>query len=596
MTPRSEGRKGGSYRQEIVYQRGVILIFSLLMVLGISAIAVGMLMNARMSKSGSLNYKNRLQSFYAADGMMTMLAQEIMDGRDTVYVPKTGNGVLYAEIWTGYGGGYANWSGMTNYVNAHPVPNKKDSTYYLGTKLSMNNYLVRLKGYLNPPISGDYKLMVRADSLGALFISTDDTPANLGTSPVAWARPAGQAWPMSSRWATSGTAVSSPIYLSAGKRYYFEFYHADNGGNHFGDVGWSGPESIMDQPILGVNISAYGTSQGKDDTLKLGSRQVQYRVMRSGLDMYAVYATGFRILGNDTNFHVPLNQVLSLRGKVVAPPATVKVPVIFYDFHTNGSNPEFESNIVSGFEKKGLVDNKIKKWDSQNASYFGYSQLPKPTPSALAEATCGVDRWFVPWKAGNPKNYWRPRYLTIAGVTDWKDCTEINVFPNATSFQNIVIKDSLIFALQPALGPTTYLYADTGGTDNWFTPIDGKGYFGAEPIMGYDGLPHNFGFCMEMHNTFQLYSGMSFEFQGDDDVWLFVNDSLVMDLGFLHTPRPGRVDFDKLPLKYGEIYSFDFFYCERRSAGSTIKIVTNIPVTRLKGAMTRSWTRSYGNM
>jgi len=575
-------------------QKGVILIFSLLMVLGISAIAVGMLMNARMSKSGGLNYKNRLQSFYAADGMMTLLAQEILDGRDSVYVAKPGNGILYADIWTGYNGGFSSYTNMVNYATAHPVPSKKDSTYYLGTKLNINNYLVKVKGYLHPPISGDYKLMVRADSLGALFLSSDDKPANLGSSPVAWARPAGATWPASSRWATSGTAISSPIYLSAGKRYYFEFYHADNGGNHFGDVGWSGPEFLMDQPILGQNLSAYGSAATKSDTVKLNSRYVQYQVMRSGLNIFGVSANGFRTVGNDTDFQVPLNQVLSMKGKAVAPPSSLKIPVIFYDYHSNGSNPEFEINAFQWNGKQGLVDNKIKKWSTENASYFGYTQLAKPTPSGIAEATCGVDRWFTQWKPGNFK---RPRYQTIAGVTDWKDCTEITVWGNDKSYENQVFKDSLTLSLRADLGPSTYWYADTGVLAPEFFPLDNRGYYNVDPAkINPSGVKHNYSFCMEMHSQFQLYSGMSFEFQGDDDVWLFVNDSLVMDIGFIHGAMSGSVDFDKLPLRYGEIYSYDFFYCERRTWNSSLKIITNIPLSRPKGNPSRAWTRDYGNL
>jgi fibro-slime domain-containing protein len=101
---------------------------------------------------------------------------------------------------------------------------------------------------------------------------------------------------------------------------------------------------------------------------------------------------------------------------------------------------------------------------------------------------------------------------------------------------------------------------------------------------------------MELHTQFEHFSGLEFTFNGDDDVWVFVNNKLVMDLGFVHGPTSGTVDFTSLPLKYGETYPLSLFYCERKPDNSTIRIETNIPVTSLKGKMTTNWKRDYGEM
>ena len=101
---------------------------------------------------------------------------------------------------------------------------------------------------------------------------------------------------------------------------------------------------------------------------------------------------------------------------------------------------------------------------------------------------------------------------------------------------------------------------------------------------------------MELHTEFQHFGGMQLQFRGDDDVWAFVNDSLVMDIGGVHYSMEDTVKFDDLPLTYGQTYPFDFFYCERRTWESHLKIVTNLPMARPAGKLVAKWSRDYGAM
>lgn len=123
-----------------------------------------------------------------------------------------------------------------------------------------------------------------------------------------------------------------------------------------------------------------------------------------------------------------------------------------------------------------------------------------------------------------------------------------------------------------------------------YFPIDGAfDHFPAEattsqyidPSLGTakndpTGAKHNFSFCMEMHASFKYKQGQQFNFVGDDDVWAYINNKLVMDLGGPHPPLPGKVDLDKLGLTQGTDYPFDFFFCERHTTGSDLTIQTSI--------------------
>lgn len=86
----------------------------------------------------------------------------------------------------------------------------------------------------------------------------------------------------------------------------------------------------------------------------------------------------------------------------------------------------------------------------------------------------------------------------------------------------------------------------------------------------------NFHFCMEMHADFKYEPGQVFSFIGDDDVWVFINNKLAIDLGGPHSPQKASVGLDTLKLTAGQKYNFDLFYCERSTSGSNLFIQTSI--------------------
>lgn len=87
---------------------------------------------------------------------------------------------------------------------------------------------------------------------------------------------------------------------------------------------------------------------------------------------------------------------------------------------------------------------------------------------------------------------------------------------------------------------------------------------------------HNFGFCMESHANFVYQKGQVFDFRGDDDVWVFINNKLSLDLGGVHAALAGKINLDTLGLKEGQSYPWDFFFCERKKCGSSLRIKTTI--------------------
>lgn len=111
-----------------------------------------------------------------------------------------------------------------------------------------------------------------------------------------------------------------------------------------------------------------------------------------------------------------------------------------------------------------------------------------------------------------------------------------------------------------------------------FQPTD-PDPFGPRP----DITPNDvWGFTMELHTTFTYFAGQTqvFTFKGDDDVWVYINDKLVIDLGGLHSQLTSTVNLDEqaaaLGLVDGGSYPLDFFFAERHSTGSHCQITTSL--------------------
>lgn len=90
----------------------------------------------------------------------------------------------------------------------------------------------------------------------------------------------------------------------------------------------------------------------------------------------------------------------------------------------------------------------------------------------------------------------------------------------------------------------------------------------------------NFHFTTEAHTRFTYEGGERFSFAGDDDLWIFVNGRLALDLGGVHFPASGSIDFDarasELGIQVGQEYPMDIFHAERRTSQSRFRVETNI--------------------
>ena len=168
------------------------------------------------------------------------------------------------------------------------------------------------------------------------------------------------------------------------------------------------------------------------------------------------------------------------------------------------------------------------------------------------------DRGFVDTTLGADQ---KPVYIGGAGTATTHGAANFNQWYNDVSGVN---QSTTIPLTLTDIGGGIYSYSN-----NAFFPIDGQ-------LLGNQGRPHNYHFTLELHSQFTYETGQTFQFTGDDDVFVFIDDQLVIDLGGVHPAESASVNLDTLGLTAGDTYNFDLFFAERHTTESNFRVDTSI--------------------
>jgi len=106
-----------------------------------------------------------------------------------------------------------------------------------------------------------------------------------------------------------------------------------------------------------------------------------------------------------------------------------------------------------------------------------------------------------------------------------------------------------------------------------FFPIDNQ-------LFGNEGNPHNYHFTLEVQIPFRYVGGETLTFSGDDDLWVFINNRLAIDLGGVHATETATISLDELSdslgITPGGVFDFALFFAERHTTASNFSLETTI--------------------
>jgi len=218
--------------------------------------------------------------------------------------------------------------------------------------------------------------------------------------------------------------------------------------------------------------------------------------------------------------------------------------VTYRDF--NDSHPDFEMDFSGDVVRLQLVEPTLgADLTPVFKSSIGCPQDPN-NPAACAN-----------WTATQP---------VITGADTYSDWYHTKDGTNMKFTKNLELTET------PA-GSGNFVFDSTA-----FFPLGPEEGFGVTPPG--NSLGKNFLFTTEIHVNFEYKAGQKFTFRGDDDLWIFVNNKIALDLGSMHSAVEGTIDFDKqaaaLGIKVGETYPMDIFQAERHTVGSNFRFETNI--------------------
>ncbi len=230
-----------------------------------------------------------------------------------------------------------------------------------------------------------------------------------------------------------------------------------------------------------------------------------------------------------------------------APPATRELYIAYRDFKARdaaGGHPDFLNLTIDGNGKPTFQD------------------------PAIDVVAAGLVQ-------NNLDAQGRPQFLSRRGsgtLDIIQDATSFSSWYRDTAFSKKFVSKLL---LTRDAGTGSYGFDSAS-----FFPLDAAPGVWPERQADSANVQRNFLFTSELRIPFKYKGGENLTFRGDDDVWVFVNGKLAVDLGGVKNSRTDAVTLDAakataLGLTVGGMYEFVVFQAERNPTLSSYRLTLN---------------------
>ena len=382
----------------------------------------------------------------------------------------------------------------------------------------------------------------------------------------------------------------------ASDKLLFEFYSGSN-GNRFSLQDHSSVQgSVANDTLLKPLVDAYltATSRIKDelDTVNVAVRQnILLDELQDGHPVYAEYTVGYvaaAILtewmadSTDTHQTTYASQVKAFNDGF----ADTQWQDAFWNRMVELYSAYKSGNATKKQEVLGTYDATVQKAGSDGMLLW--SEVENGTAFDLA--------YYILSGVWKPVTDVLPDGRTYNTVVN--ECDTIRMYYDA-SIDRYVIASANELVYDGYAFYNTYPFMDRVEKKIFnLSPIDGLGfekngvktdpsnYYGTQAGWQPEYANTNVSFTLHASGMFIYYEDQEqmFDFVGDDDVYFFINDKLVMDIGGTHSAAYFSMNLKEANEKYslgmedGGIYSFDMFYADRHTHGSNMKLSTNIKI------------------
>jgi fibro-slime domain-containing protein len=277
----------------------------------------------------------------------------------------------------------------------------------------------------------------------------------------------------------------------------------------------------------------------------------------------------------------------------------LRVPALFRDFNAKtsaGGHPDFQVTCGGEAIVTGLVQDQL--------SANGKPQLVAGGPNACIQSADSFGQWYTDSDFSKPivsdivlfKKPVGTGYVNRWGAMgeQWQALTNEAWAANTYAECQATGCRPCSYNMNQGCSGTLVGYDGTP----FFFPLDAapealtdvRSEAKVGPDYGYASWPwekgvvpgagtHNFHFTTEVKYWFQYDAAgaATLDFTGDDDVWVFVNAKLAVDIGGLHPPKSGNVTVDATAaaaygLTDGKVYAISIFHAERKTEGSSFRL------------------------